>query len=86
MSDDDDPVPLKAGGEAGPELVRALRAFEELRPDAARHARVAERLSAGLEHTPANPGKLQARLTPLSWGTLALALAALCWLGYRLTH
>jgi hypothetical protein len=86
MSDDDDPVPLKAGGEAGPELVRALRAFQELRPDPARRARVAERLSAGLAHAEADSGKLRAKLTPLRWGTLALALSALCWLGYRLTH
>jgi hypothetical protein len=45
---EDDPTPLKAGGEAAPELVRALYALEAVRPDAARRERIAERLSAAL--------------------------------------
>jgi hypothetical protein len=82
---DDDPVPLKAGGEAGPELVRALHALEDLQPDAARRARITQRLFAAMDQAEPTSTKLRLRLTRLMALALALA-AALGWLSYQLTQ
>jgi hypothetical protein len=84
---DDDPVPLKAGGEASPELVRALKALGKDNPaDAARLQRVALKLGAALADAPppdaANGlGKLFGAKTLITG--IVIGLAALGWLGYH---
>ncbi|HKU42523.1 MAG TPA: hypothetical protein VJR89_30405 [Polyangiales bacterium] len=81
----DDPVPLKAGGDAAPELVGALYALGEVRPDRARIARIAERVAdASSQPKAARPNKLR-DATPLLAG-IAFGLVALSWLGYQLAH
>jgi hypothetical protein len=84
---DDDPVPLKAGGEATPELVRALYALGKGGPDAARLARVAEKLGAALADAPP-PGTSNGWRKLFGTKTLitgiVIGIAALSWLGYHL--
>jgi len=76
----DEPLPLKAGGEAAPELVRALYALGRRDPSAARLARVAQTLGAA--HTVRLPAarfhalRKLARITAGLTG-IAVALAAL---------
>jgi len=70
----DEPLPLKAGGEAAPELVRALYALGRRDPSAARLARVAQVLAA--THTLSPPAtrfhvlrklaRMTARLTAIA--------------------
>jgi hypothetical protein len=83
---DDDPVPLKAGGEATPELVRALYALGRSDPDMARLARVAKKLGAAIADAPP-PGSLNGVRKLIGTKTLLTALvigvAALSWLGYQ---
>lgn len=84
---DDDPVPLKAGGEATPELVRALYALGKGGPDAARLARVAEKLGAALADAPppgASNGWRKLFGTKTLITGIVIGIAALSWLGYRL--
>src|SRR4051794_41645860 len=86
---DDDPVPLKAGGEASPELVRALYALGKSGPDAARLARVAEKLGTALtDAPPAGTGSSSGVRKLFGTKTLitgiVVGLAALSWLGYQL--
>jgi hypothetical protein len=52
---EDDPLPLKAGRNAPPELVRALRALGKRDRDSARLARVADKLGALLDAPPPAP-------------------------------
>jgi hypothetical protein len=86
---DDDPVPLKAGGEASPELVRALYALGKSGPDAARLARVAEKLGTALTDAPP-PGTGSSSGVRKLFGIktlitgIVVGLAALSWLGYQL--
>jgi hypothetical protein len=78
------PVPLKAGGEAAPELVRALVALRGVRPDAMRRARISERLSIRLAFVPDPPARGRTMLVP---GTaIATALVAMSWLAYHLAR
>jgi hypothetical protein len=83
---DDDPVPLKAGGDATPELVRALYALGRRDPDVARLARVAERLGAALADLPP-PGSSNRLRRLLGTKTLitgiVIGIAALSWFGYH---
>lgn len=85
MTDDEDPKPLKGSGETPDELVRALRALGRDDRDAARLARVAERLGAAV-------GASGAALNGSRWLTgtkagltsIVLGLGALGVLGYAL--
>jgi hypothetical protein len=84
---DDDPVPLKAGGEATPELVRALYALGKRGPDSARLARVADKLAAALaDLPPAGPSNGLHKLygTKILITSIVIGLAALSWLGFHL--
>jgi len=73
-----EPLPLKAGGEAAPELVRALYALGRREPGAARLARIAEALGAARRQGPApvhDPSKLaraKARFKAIALGLVAL--------------
>lgn len=84
---DDDPVPLKAGGEASPELVRALYALGKRgAADAARLERVAQKLEAALGGGPppgaaTNGAKLLGTKTLITG--IVIGVAALSWLGYQ---
>jgi hypothetical protein len=86
---DDDPVPLKAGGEATPELVRALYALGKRGPDSARLARVADKLAAALTDAPP-PGAANGLRKWLGIKTLitgiVIGLGGLSWLGYHLAN
>jgi hypothetical protein len=84
---DDDPVPLKAGGEASPELVRALYQLGKRGPaDAARLERVAKKLEAALAEAP-QPGAASEGFKLLGAKTIVtgivIGVAALAWLGYQ---
>jgi hypothetical protein len=83
---DEDPVPLKAGGEATPELVRALYALGRRDPDVARLARVAEKLGAAIADLPP-PGSTNGIRRLIGTKTLitglVIGIAALSWFGYR---
>lgn len=87
---DDDPVPLKAGGEASPELVRALYALGKRgAADAARLERVAKRLEAALGDAPppgaaTNGAKLLGTKTLITG--IVIGVAALSWLGYQIAR
>ena len=87
---DDDPVPLKAGGEASPELVRALYALGKPgAADAARLERVAKQLEAALGELPppgaaTNGAKLLGTKTLITG--IVIGVAALSWLGYQLSR
>jgi hypothetical protein len=87
---DDDPVPLKAGGEASPELVRALRQLGKRGPgDAARLDRVAKRLEAVLADAPppgaaTNGAQLLGAKTIITG--ILIGVAALSWLGYEFSR
>lgn len=83
---EDDPVPLKAGSEAPPELTRALRALGKDR-DAARLARVADKLGALLDAPPPPPtGALRNFLgSKLGITGILAGLAGLGFLAYQLT-
>ena len=76
-----EPLPLKAGGEAAPELVRALYALSRRSPGAARLARVAHMLAGAPLNAPLECSSKQPRLLLIGVG-----LATLGWLtawGYR---
>ncbi|HKP55831.1 MAG TPA: hypothetical protein VJV78_03895 [Polyangiales bacterium] len=76
-----EPLPLKAGGEAAPELVRALYALSRRNPGAARLARVAHMLAGGPLDAPLERSRKPPRLLPI-----AVGFATLGWLtawGYR---
>lgn len=83
---DENPVPLKAGVEATPELVRALHALGRRDPDVARLARVAEKLGAALADLPP-PGSSNGFRRLIGTKTLITAIvvgiATLSWFGYH---
>jgi hypothetical protein len=75
----DEPLPLKAGGEAAPELVRALYALGRRSPGPARLASIAQTLGAGRAATSPKRfrglrtlSRMKARLMALAVGLAAL--------------
>jgi hypothetical protein len=85
---DEDPRPLKAGGETPAELVRALRALGRTDRDSARLARVSERLGERIAASGGSPAASWLRSmtgSKLGLTGLALGLGVLGVLGYALT-
>jgi hypothetical protein len=80
---EDDPRPLKSSGETPAELASALRAMGRDR-DAARLARVAERLAASIAATPAQSWVTRLSRTQIGLAGVALAALVAFVLGYAL--
>lgn len=84
---DEDLLPLKAGGDAPPELVRSLYELGREGVDAARLERLAQELAGSLAGIRSAESAGQSRAKPKKKKKMLIAVAAcvaaLAWLGYH---